>query len=80
MGKLFNSLPLLAGILLLAALTAAPARSPSGGAALVTPDWCRKLPRPEYSHLRRVPVHNSLFLAHCSEAAPCGNEDLQFPQ
>jgi len=51
----------LAVFLLFAAILPAPAQNHSSGAALVTPDWCRKLPRPEYSHLERVPVHNSWF-------------------
>ncbi len=47
--------------LLFAAILSAPAQNHSSGAALVTPDWCRKLPRPEYSHLQRIPVHDSWF-------------------
>jgi hypothetical protein len=39
--------------------TAGAQTSPGGG--LVTPDWCRKLPRPEYSHLERIPVHDEWF-------------------
>ena len=47
--------------LLFAAIIAVPAQSQSSGSALVAPDWCRNLPRPEYSRLERVPVHDSWF-------------------
>ena len=51
----------LAVFLFFAAILSAPAQNHSSGSALVAPDWCRKLPRPEYSHLERVAVHDSWF-------------------
>lgn len=41
---------------------AALAQTPSSsGSPLVEPDWCRQLPRPEYSRLERIPVHDNWF-------------------
>jgi glyoxylase-like metal-dependent hydrolase (beta-lactamase superfamily II) len=48
-------------VLVLTLFSAANAQSPSSGSSLVTPDWCRKLPRPEYSHLERIPIHDDWF-------------------
>lgn len=55
------SLPATLFCLVLALVSAAGAQSPSGGSSLVTPDWCRKLPRPEYSRLERIPVPDNWF-------------------
>ncbi|HTX75526.1 MAG TPA: MBL fold metallo-hydrolase [Terracidiphilus sp.] len=52
---------MLAIFLLFTATLPAPAQNHSGGAALVMLDWCRKLPRPEYARLERVPVHDYWF-------------------
>jgi glyoxylase-like metal-dependent hydrolase (beta-lactamase superfamily II) len=37
------------------------AQSQSAAPALVEPDWCRSLPRPQYKTLERVPVEDSWF-------------------
>ncbi len=47
--------------LFLALSCAACAQAPSSESSLVAPDWCRKLPRPEYSRLQRIPVHDTWF-------------------
>lgn len=52
---------MLALLLLAIVIPAARAQNQSSGSALVAPDWCRKLPRPEYGRLERVPVHDSWF-------------------
>jgi glyoxylase-like metal-dependent hydrolase (beta-lactamase superfamily II) len=52
---------LFALLLLVAGLQSAAAQDQYNGAQLVVPDWCRKLPRPQYSQLQRVPVHHGWF-------------------
>ena len=61
MGKFVGLILRFTWFLLIAGMITPPAQGQSTGSALVTPDWCRKLPRPEYSHLERVPVHDSWF-------------------
>ncbi len=51
--------PSIATLLFLAAIPGASAQTASSQVAV--PDWCRKLPRPEYSILQRVPVHDPWF-------------------
>ena len=51
----------LAVFLLFAVTLSAPSQNHSSSSALVTPDWCRKLPRAEYARLERVPVHDPWF-------------------
>lgn len=55
------SLPALAFLGFAMSIAAVSARDQPSRPVLVAPDWCRKLPRPEYAHLERVPVHESWF-------------------
>lgn len=55
------TLALLAWSWAVTSIAAAPAGDQARRPVLVQPDWCRKLPRPEYAHLERVPVHENWF-------------------
>ena len=50
-------------LLLLTAIVSATVQisAQATGPALVAPDWCRALPRPEYKTLERIPVADSWF-------------------